>query len=102
MAKTVAKPPPCKAASKSNIEETKLSSDESVESESSDRKMAAKTTRTTTKTKTKTQKAKPLTNDTPNWPKQPDQPAIDSDQVEVLQKIPAPYPAKPVRASKTL
>ena len=62
--------------------------------------MAAKTTKT--KTKTKTQKARPLTKYTPNRPKQPDPPAIDSDQVEVLQTIPAPYPAKPVRASKTL
>ena len=98
MAKTVVKPPARKAASKSNTEETKQSSDESFESESSDRKMAAKTT----KTKTKTPKAKPLTKDTPNRHKQPDPPAIDSDQVEGIQTIPAPYPAKPARASKTL
>ena len=56
--------------------------------------MAAKTT--------KTPNAKPLTKDTPNQPKQPDPPAIASDQVEVIQTIPAPYPAKPARASKTL
>ena len=62
--------------------------------------MAAKKTKPTTKTKTKGQKAKPLPKETTNWSKQPDPPAIDSDQVEVLKTIREAYPAKPARASK--
>ena len=89
-----------KAASKLNIEETISSSDESVESQSSNRKMAAKPTKTSTKTKQPTPKAKSLPKDTPNRPKQPDPPTIDSDQVEVLQIIPPPYPARPAKATK--
>ena len=102
MAKTLAKPKTGKTASKSNIEVLKSSSDESVESASSDRKLATKSTRTSTKTKTKTPKAKPLTKYTSNHSKQPDPPATDSDQVEVLKTIPAPYPARPARSTKTV
>ena len=47
-------------------------------------------------TKTKTSKEKSLTKDPPNLP------TLDKDQVEVLQTIPAPYPAKPARKSKKL
>ena len=77
------------SASKSDAEETKSSSDESVGPQPSDRKMAAKPT----KTKTKTTKEKSLPKDPPN---------LDSNQVEVIQTVPASYPAKPARASKKL
>ena len=90
--RTNEKPTTRNSASKSNIEESESSSDESVEIQNSDRKMAVKSP----KTKTKISKAKSLTKDPPNLP------ALDNNQVELLQTVPAPYPAKPARKSKKL
>ena len=95
--KTGAKAKTGKAALKLNIEEEVSSSDESVDTHPSNRKMAAKPTKTSTTNKQPTPKAKSLPKDTPNRPKQPDPPTIDSDQLEVLKIIPPPYPARPVR-----
>ena len=73
------------SASKSNFEETKESSEESVRQDTSDRKMAAKPS------KTKTTKTKPL-------PK--DNTTLYYDQVEVLKSVLEPYPAKPAKVTK--
>ena len=95
--KTGAKAKTGKAALKLDMEEEVQSSDESDESvdkHSSNRKMASKSTKTSTTNKQPKPKAKSLPKDTPNRPKKPDPPTIDSDQVEVLKIIPPKIPSQ--------